>query len=60
MIAMDLSKQQRLDADPKAIQHIDFTVNLEQYGNTTMLFIIEEMKETFYKELLKYYEFILL
>ena len=60
MIAMDLSKQQRLDADPKAIQQIDFTVNLEQYGNTTMLFIIEEMKETFYKELLKYYEFILL
>ena len=57
---MDLSKQQRLDADPKAIQQIDFTVNLEQYGNTTMLFIIEEMKETFYKELLKYYEFILL
>ena len=60
MIAMDLSKQQRLDADPKAIQQIDFTVNLEQYGKTTMLFIIEEMKETFYKELLKYYEFILL
>ena len=46
MIAMDLSKQQRLDADPKPIQQIDFTVNLEQGGNTTMLFIIEETKET--------------
>ena len=46
MIAMDLSKQQRLDANPKAIQQIDFTVNLEQDGKTTMLLIIEEMKET--------------
>ena len=43
---MDLSKQQRLDANPKAIQQIDFTVNLEQDGKTTMLLIIEEMKET--------------
>ena len=25
MIAIDLSKQQALDADPKAIQEIDFT-----------------------------------
>ena len=43
---MDLSKQQRLDANPKAIQQIDFTVNLEQDGKTIMLLIIEEMKET--------------
>ena len=28
MIAVDLSKQQVLDADPKAIQQINFTVNL--------------------------------
>ena len=28
MIAMDLSKQQALDADPKAIQQINFTGNL--------------------------------
>ena len=46
MIAIDLSKQQALDADPKAIQQINFTANLEQEGNTTMFFIIEEAKET--------------
>ena len=30
MIAVDLSKQQALDADPKAIQQINFTVNLQE------------------------------
>ena len=29
MIAVDLSKQQALDADPKAIQQINFTGNLD-------------------------------
>ena len=29
MIAIDLSKQQELDSDPKAIQQINFTGNLE-------------------------------
>ena len=46
MIAIDLSKQQVLDADPKAIQQINFTANLDRAGNTTMFFIIEEAKET--------------
>ena len=46
MIAIDLSKQQALDVDPKAIQKINFTGNLERDGNTTMSFIIEEAKET--------------
>ena len=46
MIAIDLSKQQALDADPRAIQQINFTANLDQVGNKTMLFIIEEAKET--------------
>ena len=45
MIAIDLSKQQALDAHPKAIQEIDFTANLDRDGDTTMFFIIEEMKE---------------
>ena len=45
MIAIDLSKQQALDADPKAIQQINFTANLDRAGNTTMFFIIEEAKE---------------
>ena len=29
MIAIDLSKQQALDPDPKAIQQINFTANLD-------------------------------
>ena len=46
MIAIDLSKQQALDVDPRAIQQINFTANLDRAGNTTMFFIIEEAKET--------------
>ena len=46
MIAIDLSKKQVLDPDPRAIQQILFTGNLDQAGNTTMFFIIEEVKET--------------
>ena len=46
MIAIDLSKQQALDADPRAIQQTNFTSNIDRDGNTTMLFIIEEAKET--------------
>ena len=46
MIAIDLSKQQALDADPRAIQQINFTANLDRAGNTTMFVIIEEAKET--------------
>ena len=43
-IATDLSKQQKPDAYPKAIQQINFTENLE--SNARMFFIIEEAKET--------------
>ena len=46
MIATDLSKQQDLDADPRAIQQINFTANLERAEHTTMFFIIEEAKKT--------------
>ena len=49
LIVVDLSKQQALDADPKAIQQINFTANLDRAGNTTMFFIIEEAKETVLK-----------
>ena len=45
MIAIDWSKQQALDADPRAIQEINFMANLDRVGNTTMFFIIEETKE---------------
>ena len=47
MIAIDLSKQQTLDFDPRAIQQINFTANLDRLGNTTIFFITEEAKETF-------------
>ena len=46
MIAIDLSKKQALDADPRAIQQIHFTANLDRAGNTAMFFIIEKAKET--------------
>ena len=45
-IAIDLTKQQALDADPRAIQQINFMVNLDRAGNTIIFFIIEEAKET--------------
>ena len=38
MITIDLSKQQELDADPKAIQQIKFTSNIDRGGNTTMFY----------------------
>ena len=46
MIAIDLSKQQTLDADPRAIQQINLTANLDRAGNTNIYFILEEAKET--------------
>ena len=45
VITIDLSKQQALDADPREIQQISFTANLDRAGNKTMLFIIEKAKE---------------
>ena len=46
MIAIDLSKQRALDANPRAIQQINFTANLDRAGNTRIYFILEESKET--------------
>ena len=46
MTAVDLSKQQVLDADPKAIQQTNFTANLARDGNTRFYFILKEAKET--------------
>ena len=43
MIAIDLSKQQALDADPKAIQEINFAGNLAQQAR--VFFITEEAEE---------------
>ena len=49
MIAIDLSKQQALDADPRAIQQINFTANLDRDGNTRFYFILEELKKTIFE-----------
>ena len=46
-LQIDLSKQQALDADPKAIEQINFTANLDKAGNTRIYFILEEANETF-------------
>ena len=47
MIAIYLSQQQTLDADPKSIQQINFTANLDPDENATVFLIIEAAKEAF-------------
>ena len=46
MTTIDLSKQPALDADPRAIQQINFAANLDRAANTAMFFFIEEAKES--------------
>ena len=46
MIAVDLSKEQALDAEPKSVQQINSTANLNRAGNTRIYFILDEAKET--------------
>ena len=46
IFAIDLSKQQALDTDPKTIQQINFTANLDRTGNTRIYVILEEVKKT--------------
>ena len=41
--------QNELEADPRTIQRINFTANLDRAGNTTIFFIIEEAKETVFE-----------
>ena len=43
MIEIDLSKQQALEADPKTIQQINFTRNLEK--NATIFFTILDFSQ---------------
>ena len=45
LTAIDLSKRQKLDADPKAIRKIEFAGNLKR--KATIFLITEESKETF-------------
>ena len=49
MIAIDLRKQQALDADLRAIQQVNFTANLDRDGNTRFYFLLEEAKETIFE-----------
>ena len=49
IITVDLSKQQALDVDPKAIQQINFRANLAIGGNTRIYFIHEKAKETVFE-----------
>ena len=49
MIAINLSKQQALDADPSAIQQINFAANLDRANNSRVFFILKEAKETVLK-----------
>ena len=49
MIVIDPSRQNELDVDPRAIQQINFTANLDRAGNTTVFFIIEEAEETVFE-----------
>ena len=46
MVAIDLRKQQALNADPRVIQQINFSANLDRAGNTRIYLIYEEAKET--------------
>ena len=47
MIAVDLSKQQALDYDPRAIQPINFTANLDRGGNTRVYLFSKKQKKLF-------------
>ena len=56
LVAVDLSKQKELDADPRAIQQIEFKYMLE--ANSTIYWVLEKSKETileFYKGTVKVY-----
>ena len=46
LIAVDISNQTKLEADPKRMPQINFTGSLEQVKNTQRFFIIVEEKET--------------
>ena len=46
LIAVDISNQQKLEADTKPMQQVNFTESLEQSKNTQRFFIIVEEKET--------------
>ena len=44
LVTIDLSKQKELDADPRAIQQIEFKYKLKT--NSTIYWVLEKSKET--------------
>ena len=48
MIAIDLSKRQALDADPSAIQLINFMANLDRAGKQQCFSLLKRQKELFW------------
>ena len=58
MIPIDLSKQQALDANPKTIQQINSTGNLEDLS--TIFLIIEEAKKNSFRCFTRNYKSILI
>ena len=46
-MAIYLSKQQALDADPKAIQQINFAANLDGAGKKSKFSFLKKQKELF-------------
>ena len=56
LVAVDLSKQKELDADPRAIQQIEFKYMLGT--SSTIYWVLEKSRETileFYKGTVKVY-----
>ena len=47
MIAVDLSKQHALDADPEEIQKINFRKNLKRAGNKDSILLLKRQKKLF-------------
>ena len=47
IITTDVSKQEALDADPRKIQQINFTANLDSAGNTTISLLLSTKKKLF-------------
>ena len=47
LIAIDLSKQQKLDADPKTIQQINFTGNLDRGEGSKCFSLSKKQKKQF-------------
>ena len=45
MIAIDLSRQNELDADPRAIEQINFTANLARAGNKQHFLLLKKQKK---------------